>query len=269
MSFGDFHETFTVTQYPSGESHVQLGFNPTPWPHVMVYPNARTFQDLGNVVIADRLIRRNRCEPRVWFVPFFPFARDDRRASHYDAFELELALELVKGIDITILDPHSDVAGQLPHIPQSEVVNLWRPLIEKACAREIVWVIPDAGAAKKAHTWIRPGERYVQGTKHRDTATGKLSAQAVDYTDCGAIEGKDCVIVDDICDAGGTFLGLAQLLRDERPRSLNLAVTHGLFTKGTDRLFAAFNHIFTTGPQDDPRVVSVPYADVWQAGLPL
>jgi ribose-phosphate pyrophosphokinase len=51
--------------------------------------------------------------------------------------------------------------------------------------------------------------------------------------------------VDDICDGGGTFLGISDELDKLRPSYKELVITHGLFTKGMDQLNLAYDCIWT------------------------
>ena len=55
----------------------------------------------------------------------------------------------------------------------------------------------------------------------------------------------NCLIVDHICDGGGTFIGLAEELKKKNAGKLFLAVSHGIFNKGFDDL-KCFDGIFTT-----------------------
>jgi ribose-phosphate pyrophosphokinase len=52
--------------------------------------------------------------------------------------------------------------------------------------------------------------------------------------------------VDDICDGGGTFIGLVDALKKKNAGDLYLAVSHGIFSKGFDELTGSFKTIFTT-----------------------
>jgi ribose-phosphate pyrophosphokinase len=83
----------------------------------------------------------------------------------------------------------------------------------------------------------------VECSKSRDVKTGKLTGFKVYAED---LEGKDCLIVDDICDGGGTFIGLAGELKKKNAGNLYLAVTHGIFSKGFEELEKCFDKIFTT-----------------------
>lgn len=237
-----FDDLFKVMTYPAGESHVRLRRNYSAGDSLVV-AEARNFTDLCNIVTADRIYRHRFPQTAQinWLVPYFPFARHDRRVDGQDGYELGLALDLVKEIDITIIDPHSDVTGQLPHVTQAGVVNAWDKELDLFRDDPVI-IIPDQGATKKAQTWIG-GRDWLQGVKHRDMKTGNLSG--FDVTVGGTLNGRACLIVDDICDGGGTFLGLASVLKKKGAGSLKLAVTHGLFTKGTDHLFNVFDEIYT------------------------
>src|SRR5690606_20401798 len=105
-------------------------------------------------------------------------------------------------------------------------------------------ISPDAGSNKK----IKDLAKYiheldggdtgnvitvVKCDKSRDVSTGNISGFEV-YSD--DLQGRDCIIVDDICDGGGTFIGLAQELEKKNAGSLYLIVTHGIFSKGLKEL---------------------------------
>ena len=91
---------------------------------------------------------------------------------------------------------------------------------------------PDAGAHKRV---LALGERFgapvVCCAKLRNTATGKLSGARV----LDEVPDLPLLVVDDICDGGGTFVALAALLRRHSDRPLGLYVTHGLCTRAWRR----------------------------------
>ncbi len=165
-------------------------------------------------------------------------------------------------MDIVTVDPHSDVTGVLKHYTQAQVVELFKKAGLFTDAPIIA--IPDAGAIKKVHSWINnvPNTGTIQCLKTRNSKTGALSGFDVisQYLD-----GAPVVIVDDICDGGGTFINLAHNLKTLGAGSLRLAVTHGLFTKGLDVLTPWFDEIYTldTCPWDgNSRLFTVPLKDL-------
>ena len=242
-----FDLAFERFRYPAGESHLRLRGDIDVATVEVIEAEIRDFDHLGQLLTADRLLRRLG-RTITWFVPYFPFARHDRRNDRLDGFELEVALDMARDVDLVIADPHSDVAGMLRHIGQDDVVEVFRT--EGVFDDDPIVVIPDAGATKKAYGWVS-GSTAVQAAKRRDPATGRLSGFAVDTTHLpNGLDGRPCLVVDDICDGGATFLGLAAELVAAGAGPLTLAVTHGLFTRGLDALAERFDRIVTFARTD-------------------
>ncbi len=273
---------FEQRHYPAGEDHSILRENIeeglTENRCIVIEAHCRNLGDLARLRVQHDILLRNGIR-ETWFIPYFPCARQDRRESTRSGFELKFALKMVAGLSVVVADPHSDVAGQLPHFTQAASVAEFAKALPSI--NDAVVVIPDAGAAKKAYEWATGENRQiVQALKVRDPKTGKLSGfkviaekagttgpNAEDWT-LGDLYDKDIVIVDDICDAGGTFLGLGKILKEDyRVKSMTLAVTHGLFTKGTEALKGMFDNIVTFVPTDtpipNPDVIEIPFADLF------
>ncbi len=252
MMFYNFDSLFQRMRYPAGESHLVINERVLPLAlnTLIVAPGIRNFEDIANLVQANAILDHVGIvyNDITWLVPYFPFGRHDRRRNIYDGLEIKQALEMVEHMNVVTIDPHSDMLGQLKHIPQRVVLEEMTKKFPSIMADDPVFVIPDNGATKKAMDWL--GDRdYVQGVKYRDPSTGKLSGFGIESGSItrAMIHGRPCVIVDDICDGGGTFFGLAEELRRYvTPSCLKLIVTHGLFTKGTEALLKTFKHIYTT-----------------------
>ena len=178
-------------------------------------------------------------------------------------------MEIVGELRLVVADPHSEVTAQLRHFSQAEVVRCFEDA--GLFDNDPIVVIPDAGAAKKAYSWLN-GRTVVQALKRRDVHTGKLSGFEVLADDLG---GRPCIIVDDICDGGGTFLGLADKLAEANAGPLTLAVTHGLFTKGTDALLEKFDTVACLVPtatdlgresREENSPLTIPFSDLYTKG---
>ncbi len=87
------------------------------------------------------------------------------------------------------------------------------------------------------------GEVYgaSKSRKYEDNKTKLI--QVIDRQD---FQGKDILIIDDICVYGGTFVGLAKMLRERNCGKLYLAVSHITVEKPNPELFSLFDEIFTT-----------------------
>lgn len=173
-------------------------------------------------------------------------ARMDRRISPRHPFTLNVISDLLKvaahGADrVRVLDPHSpETLRQLyderdsespmraEAIPPDRLVKL----ALEHFGDDATIVIPDAGAVTRTTAIVeRLGLKnaIARCVKKRDSATGKLSGFALEE---GDVAGKDCLIVDDLCDGGGTFSGIAEVLRVAGAVGVSLCVTHGVFSRG-------------------------------------
>lgn len=247
-----FNDIFDTMTYPAGEPHIRVKRDNenreilaelralVPYFRPFIIAEAHDWNGIMKVVIANEILHDNGVGA-TFVIPYFPFARHDRRNDHFDSSPVPWVLQLLKDVDCVTIDPHSDVAGVLPHYSQREVVMEFSDL--GIFDSNPVVVIPDAGATKKAYSWIPKDIDYVQAIKTRDVHTGALSGFKI--IDSEKVAGRHVVIIDDICDGGGTFLGLAEELKNAGAKNLILGVTHGLFTKGIGPLLSHFLWVYT------------------------
>jgi ribose-phosphate pyrophosphokinase len=192
-------------------------------------------------------------------MPYVPYARQDRVCNKGEAHGAKVFCELINTLNfdkVTILDPHSDVVGAvLNNVKIITQVDLYNNLYSRYfdVFDGKILVAPDVGASKKVEALAKVvgHDFFIQGTKKRDLVTGKLSGFGYDLGGRDiAIE--DLLIIDDICDGGGTFLGLAKELRMEQPKSISLFVSHGVFSQGFDKLLDnGITRIYTTDSLDN------------------
>jgi ribose-phosphate pyrophosphokinase len=176
-------------------------------------------------------------------IPYLMAARYDRLMQHGDSFDLEVVANLVNSCEfeqVLLLDAHSTVATNL--IRNS--VNITnRQMVETYTQQDAILICPDAGASKKVGAyfeWNKNLKDMVYCSKKRELSTGKLTLEVEAPAKC---EGKNCVIIDDICDGGATFLAIAEQIK---PKHLTLIVTHGIFSKGFTELEKKFNEIIVS-----------------------
>ena len=86
-----FDNLFEQRDYPAGETHVFLKQVPATADKQVILADVRDFNGLCTVVTADRIVKRQEGTCK-WFIPYFPFARDDRRDNCRHGFELGLAM---------------------------------------------------------------------------------------------------------------------------------------------------------------------------------
>lgn len=163
-------------------------------------------------------------------IPYLPYARQDKPVSNATTFGLHIFANIINNMnfdEVTAFDVHSNVAESLirnfkwvrPNI--DHILNLYN-------VDEIIY--PDKGALYKYTQFITYPFMYAE--KIRDQLTGEITKLEF-YGDV-----KECnlLIVDDLCDGGATFIALAKELIDRGADEVNLYVSHGLFSKGTQIL---------------------------------
>lgn len=188
-------------------------------------------------------------EPAEVFLPFLPYARQDRICWQGEAFSLKVALVLLKASGLSALKtfdvhaPYVTAALWGPGFTNLSPEPFWEQILHLRGQKhaDVLFVAPDAGSAKKVENFA--GRNYVQALKKR---TGKDSIRISIFSDVD-LKGRDCLILDDICDGGGTFIPLAAQLKEQGAREVSLVVSHGLFTKGIYPLLkGGVDRIYTT-----------------------
>jgi ribose-phosphate pyrophosphokinase len=190
----------------------------------------------------------------VLIIPYFPGARADRG----NPFGLDVYADFINGLgihQIIIFDPHSQVTCERLNPLENLTVVYSDDLFDQVHMRAVLHgydgiIAPDKGAVFRASAVAAVADLPVfTATKERDEATGKLSNFAIEGLDP---EGT-YLIVDDICDGGGTFLGLAEA-SGLGYGQLDLYVSHGVFSKkALENLATTFEYTFTTNSYNPQR----------------
>lgn len=180
---------------------------------------------------------------KVLVIPYLMAARYDRLMQAGDSIDLKVIANLINSLQfekVFLFDVHSDVSTMLIN----NVVNISnRQLVEKYTHPDSLVICPDAGAAKKTakyFEWNPNLKDIVYCSKNRDLSTGKLTLEILEPENCN---NRNCVIIDDICDGGATFLAIAEKIK---PTRLTLIVTHGIFSKGFAALEKHFDEIIVS-----------------------
>ena len=208
-------------------------------------------------------------------MPYIPYGRQDRSCYRGEAFSLNVFAKIINSYEfdnVHTMLPHSSKSLELiDNINQSMLNTEWdRFVIDMTKMYEdIVLIQPDRGASERidiiGHI-LKPKE-VIRFDKNRDPNTGNIIG--MEYASIFGkpdVRGKVCLIYDDICDGGRTFIEIAKILREDAPYQIILATPHGIFSKG----FGVFDHLIdmiittnTFGPfENDSHTVVVEALDV-------
>lgn len=249
--------------FPAGEAHIkreeQRELEPTEI--AIIQPDANSIHDdLFQLAMWNDYVLTQKHQPqRVLILPYVPGARADRGTPWgidvYSDFINRMNLE-----QIIVFDPHSPVTEEmlgdnffghdsLTVVRSDELFDGVHTSLYNF--EQYAGIIaPDKGAVKRAHAVATRLEiPLFRAEKKRDEATGKLSGFTVESL---PREGK-LLLIDDICDAGGTFLGLADASGLSKER-LDLFVSHGVFSRNAETaLPEKYGKVFTTNSYNPNR----------------
>ncbi len=238
---------FKAFDFNGGEPHIQISEKLVAGSQVMITLRPQNFRDIGLLLLAVDALKRMGISHLELFIPYFPAARQDRVMVPGEPLSVKVYANLINAQNfhrVLIFDPHSEVTSAL--IDRAVVITNHQ-FVKKCMGRkkDVLLISPDGGALKKIYkvSQFLGGLPVIECSKIRDVKNGQLTGFTV-YAD--DLKGKPCYIVDDICDGGGTFLGLAKKLKEKNSGPIYLVVSHGIFSKGLNELEKEFAGIFST-----------------------
>lgn len=238
--------------FSGGECHVKIDVS-TIGASTKILVHLNSSDDTMCLLLAVDAVRRINPSTAIELtIPYFPYARQDRVCNVGESLSVKVMADIINHLNcskVTIYDPHSDVTPALLH--NCSVISLADIIMQSTLAKMIheksfALVSPDAGAEKKIR---EVGKRLSStfktvevfcATKVRETSTGNIIATELQ----GDVQGKNLILIDDICDGGRTFIELAKLLKSRDAKNICLYVTHGIFSKGLDVLKEHFSQVF-------------------------
>ena len=218
-----------ISNFPDGQIGVELDLDCfQEYRNVQIRSRFSSYQDLFKILATNQILQDRGFSVELW-CPYILSARSDRKFKPNQSFDLKIVSQILNSCNfesIFVLDAHSDV---LPALIDRCVVNSayeWIKLV-KFNWKDKILISPDAGAYKKIFSLSdKLNCELLSGSKVRMPGG---SPQVVIH---GDVKDRDCVIVDDICDGGRTFIELGKLLKEMGAKSVTLFVTHGIFSKG-------------------------------------
>lgn len=245
---------YELFQFSGGEWHIKIK-NPFPNQHaeICVTHRVNNGECLMQLLIAVDALRNLNVGNIHLIMPYIPYARQDRKCYSGESFSLKVFCSVINSMNfssVTVIDSHSDVAPALLNncinISNREYI---KDIVYADFDEKPILISPDAGSNKKCNKLAIELELdLVKCDKVRDVKTGELSGFEAFSNN---LFGRDCLIVDDICDGGGTFIGLAKELKAKNAGKLHLFTTHGIYSKGFEIFKGVFDTIYCTNSIKD------------------
>ena len=195
------------------------------------YPANDNLMEL--LIITDAL-RRSSARRITAVVPYFGYARQDRRSGSRTPISAKLVANLIShsGVDrVMTLDLH---AGQIQGFFDIPTDNLFaaplmvRDIREKFDLAKVMVVSPDVGGVARARGLAKRINTPLAIVDKRRERPGESEVMNV----IGDVAGYNCILVDDIVDSGGTLVNAADALLAKGAKDVYAYITHGVLSGG-------------------------------------
>jgi len=189
-----------------------------------------TFPPSDNLMELLMLIdaaKRASAKRIVAVIPYFGFARQDRKDAPRVAIGAKLIANMLTaaGVDRVItMDLHADQIQGFFEVPVDHLYGsaVFLPYLEAMNTDNLLIATPDTGGTKRANAFAKYlGVDMAICYKQRKVANQVASMRVI-----GDVEGKDVVLVDDICDTAGTLTKAAGLMMEHGAATVRAVCTH-------------------------------------------
>ncbi|WP_137179883.1 ribose-phosphate pyrophosphokinase [Roseomonas sp. AR75] len=190
--------------------------------------------NLMELLIMLDALRRASARRITAVIPYFGYARQDRKSGSRTPISAKLVANLIVEAGahrVLTMDLH---AGQIQGFFDIPVDNLFaaplfaRDIQERFAGRELMVVSPDVGGVVRARAIAARIAADLAIIDKRRPRAGVSEVMNV----IGEVEGRHCILVDDIVDSGGTLCNAAEALLKQGAKSASVYVTHGVFSGG-------------------------------------
>ncbi len=185
------------------------------------------------LIIIDAL-RRSSARRITAVIPYFGYARQDRKPGPRTPISAKLVANLITraGADrVMTLDLH---AGQIQGFFDIPTDNLYaspmmvRDIKDRFTADNLTIVSPDVGGVARARGLAKRINASLAIVDKRRERAGESEVMNV----IGEVQGRDCILIDDIVDSGGTLVNAAEALLDQGATAVSAYITHGVLSGG-------------------------------------
>ncbi|MBA4351792.1 MAG: phosphoribosylpyrophosphate synthetase [Rhodobacter sp.] len=190
--------------------------------------------NLMELLIMTDALRRSSAARITAVIPYFGYARQDRRAKARTPISAKLVANLITraGVDrVLTLDLH---AAQIQGFFDIPVDNLYAsPVFAldiehhfKGQLEDLMIVSPDVGGVARARELAKRINAPLAIVDKRREKAGEVAGMTV----IGDVRGRKCIIVDDICDTAGTLCKAAEVLIENGATEVHSYITHGVLS---------------------------------------
>lgn len=222
----------STERFSDGEFNFQIGENVRGTDVFIIQPTCPpTDQNLMELLVMLDTFKRASAERVTAVIPYFGYARSDKKDRPRVPIAAKLVANLIRtaGTDrVLTVDLHASQIQGFFDIPVDHLFAA--PVIvdyfQKNPIEDLVVVAPDTGGAERARAYAkRLDAGLVLVDKRREKANVAEVMNVV-----GNVKGKNCLIVDDMCDTGGTICKVAEALHKNGANDIYACFSHAVLS---------------------------------------
>ena len=181
------------------------------------------------LLLADTA-KRVGCNSITAVIPYFGYSRQDRPSYEYGPISASLVARLIEtsGIDkVVTVDMHSKQSEGFFTIGVKNLdpTDLFAHVLQKNS--NYIVISPDIGGLARGRVFAAKLKTNIAIINKKRDSDGRCIMSDI----IGNVTGKDCIIIDDIVDTGGTLCRASQLLMESGANSVSACITHAVFSQ--------------------------------------
>lgn len=222
----------TVSKFSDGEISVNVGESVRGMDVYIVQPTCAPVNDnLMELLILIDAMKRASAGRINAVMPYYGYARQDRKAKARDPITAKLVADLIMaaGADrVLTMDLHANQIQGYFDLPVDHLIGL--PLLAKPFKemnlQNVVIVSPDHGSVTRARNFAEFFNCPIAIVDKRRPEPNKSEIMHI----IGDIEGKNCILVDDMIDTAGTIVNAANAIKKLGAKNVYACATHGVLS---------------------------------------
>ena len=222
-----------IKRFPDNEIYVEINENIRGNSIFVVQSTSNPVNDnLMELLICIDALRRSSAKNITAVIPYFGYARQDRKVVPRTAISAKLVSNLITDAGanrILSVDLH---AGQIQGFFDIPVDNLFatpifaRHIKKNIKTNNLICIAPDVGGVERTRALSRRINVGIAIIDKRRPTPGKSEVMNI----VGNVKHKICVIIDDIIDSGGTIVNAAKALKDKGAKEIYVYITHAVLS---------------------------------------
>ena len=222
-----------VSRFSDGETFCEIGENVRGLDTYVIQPTCSPVNDnLMELLIMCDALRRASANSITAVMPYYGYARQDRKVAPRTPITSKLVADLLvtAGVSrVLSVDLHAGQIQGFFNIPLDHLYALpvfLEDYLKVRFNKDSVFVAPDAGGVERTRAYSkRLGASLAIIDKRRERANVSEVMNLI-----GDVEGKHCIIVDDMIDTAGTLCNAARAVMDGGAQSVVACATHGVLS---------------------------------------